>query len=523
MDTAKIKALIVVIVALFAALYLGIAAATAQFEVVIWIVGGLALTICLALGRRIWLIIPFMTTLGLVLPIPGNFSTEFLAQCATILFLTLLFLMRRLPMAVRFTELEFWCLVMVLFVVQAYARNPVGLNIFGSQTVGAKPYALFAVTLVAAYAMSIMRIDPNDLRWWVRLTLLGSIANFFIGMLGVFVPAIGYYLGASFASDVGNQNAVGGEMRDAGAASRVAFVRGLSRTLSLWIASRVPVLRAAFHPLWAPLILFTLGLAAVSGYRSQLAIVGLTYFVSLCYRGGFIHIVIATTIGAVLVGLLAFVNLVAPLPPNIQRALTVLPGTWESRYVQDAEGSTDWRTEIWLEALTSDRYIRNKALGDGLGFTVQQLERMGALAEMKYSGVGVSGFDAQRESILISGDYHSGPVQTIRVIGYAGLVFLLIGMVRLAVHAHRQIQRTRGTEWFSTALFIGIPIIWGPFFWVFIFGSFTEAVSLMLMGSALVRMLEKNLPLPDYMPRSRHLPLPLSTREQQPNGNSARA
>ena len=73
MDSSKIKNLIVLSLAVFAALYLGIAAATAQMEVVLWVVGGLGLTVCLAMGRRIWLMLPFMTSLSLVLPIQGNF------------------------------------------------------------------------------------------------------------------------------------------------------------------------------------------------------------------------------------------------------------------------------------------------------------------------------------------------------------------------------------------------------------------------------------------------------------------
>ena len=120
---------------------------------------------------------------------------------------------------------------------------------------------------------------------------------------------------------------------------------------------------------------------------------------------------------------------------------------------------------------------------------------------------------------MMSGDFHSGPVQTIKTIGYVGLLILVIGLVRVAVHAHRQIMRCRGTEWYPTALFIGIPIIWGPFCWVFIFGSFSGGFFMLFMGSAIVRMLEQNLPLPAYI-TARHMPYLLQSRaRQQPAGN----
>ena len=124
--------------------------------------------------------------------------------------------------------------------------------------------------------------------------------------------------------------------------------------------------------------------------------------------------------------------------------------------------------------------------------------------------MGTSGFEAHREAILSNGDYHSGPVQTIRTIGYVGLFFLLIAQVRLAVHAHRQIQRCRNTEWFPLALFIGIPLIYAPIFFVFIVGSFAQATAGIMLGYSMISLLERNLPLPEYVKRGR-LPFLLQT------------
>jgi hypothetical protein len=129
-------------------------------------------------------------------------------------------------------------------------------------------------------------------------------------------------------------------------------------------------------------------------------------------------------------------------------------------------------------------------------------------------GMGSGGFDYHRESILISGDYHSGPVQTIRVCGYVGLAILIIGMLRVAVHAHRQIERCRNTEWFSTALFIVAIYVWHTFSWVFIFGSFSGGADALLMGTALVRLLEKTLPLPEYEVKRRE-PYTLNSHRQR--------
>jgi hypothetical protein len=498
MDSSKIKTILVSALAAFAALYLGIAAATAQVEAVLWIVGAGGVTVCFILGRRIWLLLPFMTSLALTLPVQGNFSTGLIGQLLVLGFCGLLFLMRKLPMQGRFTELEFWNLLFLLCVVQVYIRNPVGLNLFGGENIGGKPYVMFAITVASAFLISILRVPPHELKWYVRAVMLGSWINFSLGAIGKLVPGIGMFLGASFANDVEqSQDLSDRSAIDEGAANRVGFVRSISTNLANWVSSRISPLKACFMPLWAPLVGFSLLAAAVSGFRSQFAAVGLTFLIGIFYRGGFRHLFLASVLGVSVLSVLGLVNLVNPLPPNIQRSLTFLPGTWDQRYKKDTAQSTEWRMQMWIDALSSNRYIKNHILGDGLGMTAEQWRRAHS------SATSVGNVDAHRESAMQSGDYHSGPVQTIRTVGYVGLVVLLVGLLRLAVHTHRQIERCRDTEWFPVALFIGNIYIWYAFSWTFIIGTFLSGATVLLMGGAMIRLLQNNLPLPAYVVKRR--------------------
>jgi hypothetical protein len=498
MDFQKIKAIIIFALAAFGALYLGIAAATAQVEAVAWVFGGLILTVCLALGRRIWLLLPLMSSISLVLPLPGSFTTLFLTQLLVLGFLTLLFLSRRLPLEFRVTELELICLLYLCAVIQVYLRNPVGLNIFGGETVGGKAYFIFGVSFATAVFLSMLRIDPNDLKWWVRLSIIGALTNFGLGVAMKLFPSVGYVLGASFSTDVEEET-----QQVDGTANRVSFVRGISSTLALWISSRISPVKACFHPFYGLLMLLSLTLAAISGFRIQLIGVGLIFLIGIAYRGGFASVLVSSLMGTALVVLLAVVNLITPLPPNIQRALTFLPGTWEERYEKDAAGSTEWRVLMWKEALLTDKWIQNKWLGDGLGFSKLELRAMIAANENKNTERTISGLSSIQENFMISGGYHSGPVVTIRTIGYVGLFILFIGYIRMMVNAHRQIIRARGTEWFPTVLFICIPIIAGPLGWTFLYGSFEGGAAILVMGCAMVRILERNLPLPAYVMKRR--------------------
>jgi hypothetical protein len=300
-----------------------------------------------------------------------------------------------------------------------------------------------------------------------------------------------------------------GAASDTTRATRLLEVSIFGQKLALWVSSFKNPLRAALAPKWLFLILLSLACALFGGFRSGFAAVILTYVVGTWYRGGLGAVLAGAVVGCGGVALLAVINLILPLPPNVQRSLTFLPGTWEQRYKDDAKDSTEWRVVVWKEVLFTDRWIENKMIGDGLGFTNQQLSYQLSLTDTQATRVGISGFDMQRESILASGDYHSGPISTIRVIGYVGLVFLILFQIRLAVHAHRQIMRCRGTQWHPLALLIGLPMIWQPFYFLFIFGDFrAEAVSL-LMGAAMIRILERGLPLPAYGMRPHLHPTPL--------------
>lgn len=499
MDSSKIKAIIVAVLALFAALYLGISAATAQVETVMWVVGGSGLAVCFTLGKRIWMILPFLGGLGLTLMIPGQPSTLLLAQAVFIGFCCVLFLMRALPARFVFTELEFWVLLLALAIFQAYARNPVGINLFGGESMGGKPYAMFLITLVSSMVLGSLRIPPPDLRWILKLSIIAGIISFCVQTVGYFVPGIGVWYGAA---GLENSNASGIETGAYGAnvATRIGFLGTTARNLSLWVSTFISPIRACFDPRWAPLVLLSLAFATASGFRNEVVSVGLIYLIGIAYRGGLGSLLISGLSLAMALAVLAFVNLSNPLPANIQRSLGFLPGTWDQDQVEDGENSTTWRVEMWKEALFTDFWIKNKILGDGLGLTREEYNFISSLKGVNIGGaVGSGKITLQQQLMMAAGNYHSGPVQSIRYIGYLGLLILLLAQIRLAVHAHRQIKRARNTEWFPLALFIGIPLIKAPFFFVFVFGDFGATTASFLLGVAFVRLLETNLPLPSYV------------------------
>lgn len=488
----SIQGIIVLIVGTFLSIWLGMSIVTDQTETIIQIIALIVVLVCFFLGQKIWLLIPFAVTLNLGLRLPGNPDSLLLAQILVLGFSSLQLLMRKLPFRLGWTELEFWVFILTLLIAQVYFRNPVSVNIFGGDTVGGKGYALYLIASASCLLLAGLRVPPKLLNWILPLSIIGSLTNLTISIIGTFVPSIAYYTGASFAraDEINYENY--GKTVDARAASRLGFANEFAKTLSLWISSYISPIRACFRPRLAPFVFLALVAAMMSGFRNSIMAVGFTFLIGIAYRSGTSGILLSTISGIAALAVLALVNIIHPLPPNIQRSLTFLPGTWEERYKVDAEESTEWRVEIWKEALSGDRWIRNKIFGDGLGFTTENLEKSFTLKS------GSGGLGLHQEQILITGDYHSGPVSFIRVIGCVGLAFFLVAQFRLGVHAHRQIIRCRGTEWFPLALFIGIPLIFGPFFFVFIFGEFKSNCASFLLSVGMVRLLENNLPLPPW-------------------------
>jgi hypothetical protein len=499
--SSSIRGAIVIVISIIVAIWLGVNIVTDQTLAVLYILGSSLFLTCVFLGRKIWLLYVLFSTLNFQL-IRGLGTVE-VGQVLFIGFTFVIFLMRRQPLQIKFGELEILMLLLACCVIQVYLRNPVGLNIFGSGSVGGRPYFIVLLAFLTGSLLGNIVVPPHEIKWALKLSILGSL-------LGLCLSAIQSLRGGEI-SKIDRKSG----LEDRNESGRIGILGGIGTSLAQIISTFVSPFRACFNPLWGPLILISIGAAAGSGYRNNVAYLGMVYLVAIAYRNGFAAVLISLMSAIVGLGILAVVNIASPLPPNIQRALSPFPGTWEDRYIKDAEESTEWRVQMWKEALFTDYWIHNKILGDGLGFTKKEYELMMSTLE---GGSGLqstgSGMNLQQESMMISGGYHSGPVQTVRVVGYVGLIILIIALARNAVHAHRQIIRCRRTEWYSLALYFGIPVIIQPFMFIFIVGDFGRDASTVFISYGILRLLEKNLPLPTYSKHRQNL-YKLNTRDSK--------
>ena len=143
---------------------------------------------------------------------------------------------------------------------------------------------------------------------------------------------------------------------------------------------------------------------------------------------------------------------------------------------------------MWRQALFTNRYIRNKLLGDGFGFRLQDIqgfESMGGMASASSEQV--------QEYFLVIGAYHSGPVSAIRYVGGVGLFLMTMFMIAAAVYAWKLIVKSSGTAFFPMALFVGCPVIFLPVAYWLIFGAADGAYIGFLLNLAMLNMLDRSL------------------------------
>ncbi|HEY3901269.1 MAG TPA: hypothetical protein VGM54_21855 [Chthoniobacter sp.] len=444
----------------------------------------------LVVRERIWMVIPAWWMLGgkvSVLPLPFT-----VAQLGIALAFVMFLILKALKI-VRFKPkigiLEIWMLIMLAYVGTVYLRNPVGVEALGSDRVGGKPYVDILIACAGYWVLARVVVTVRQAFWVPLLGLFGSsvhaVLNFLADRYPFLVgPMSSLYSGISAAEALADPLTPLPE-----ASSRFAYLQGLGSGLAtVACAFWRPI--TLLNPLrFGRFLVFMLAVVCVllSGFRSNLIGVFELFLLSSYFRRGWGEVFRVSGLAAGAVGFLILLQgNVIDLPIPAQRALSFLPGQWEEAAKMEAQGSTEWRLDMWKAMLDGDKYIKNKWLGDGYGFTHYQLETMTANA------FGGMASDAQ-ENLLITGGVHSGPISAIRYVGYVGLAIFLTLLVLAAFRAARLIRRAQGTPYFPMALWMGLGTILLPINFVFIFGAFENDFPSTIVTIGFLRMLENSL------------------------------
>ena len=168
----------------------------------------------------------------------------------------------------------------------------------------------------------------------------------------------------------------------------------------------------------------------IRGFRATIITLGLGFVVQFCFERLFrVRYVLPVALSA-FSDLLSWCHLQGIFPPLYSCTLSILPVKIDPQVRASAQGSLEWRWEMW------------KALADqipqyfwlGKGYAIDPTDLYFADQAMR------RGFGKHHEGSLVAGDYHSGPLSILipfGIFGSVGFVWFLGACIRLLYRNYR--------------------------------------------------------------------------------------
>lgn len=444
------------------------------------------------LKTNIWVLIPigwYVTGRLPFLPLP--FTVRDLCILLAIFAFALFFALRVVPWKRRLGALDYLIFINLAYLASVYFRNPVGAWAFQSQMVGGRPYFEALTAFGAFIILSRANLTPFIARIFPLFYLVPTMILAGLELLARLAPQVAQPIERVY-SGVAGQGPFSGGLGPEAQLGQTRFTAmkevGVIGALALCARHSPAKLISPLHPFLLLLLLLAFFAVFLSGFRSAFLFVLVALFLASVLRRRMTDVWIG--VGAIALALVALISVqgsLVQLPMTVQRTLSWLPGDWDNEAVRDAEGSSTWRYEMVVWAWNDSRIIKDKIWGQGFGISIDDMNIIAsALIGGQQGGMFIGGSD--RENFMLTGSFHNGPVSTIRYVGVVGLALFYPLLCYMAVLAWRLCRRAAGTSVFPLALFLGIPIIYEPFNFMFIFGGFDGSISQTLYWAGLLNM-----------------------------------
>lgn len=486
-------------------LLLGIAVAIAMGDAVgsggytfiaIFFAACVGIPLLLQLGTNSWLLLVLgiaFTDRSPLLPIPLR-VTEILTIAAALGF-ALQVIMRRIPLKVQLANVDYLATACLIWLVVTFIKNPVGIAFLGSGMVGGRTYISLIFAFIGYFILSRSRIPAN---WAFKLPLIVALAwalPHALNAAAVVSPEFSSIISRVYLVQMSDESLLTGQ----GELGTVSRVFGLEKmTFPLLLAMCAYYSPVTFvnplYPFRVMGFIISFVLIGLSGFRTALiSMVGCTT-IAVWLRGRLTDFIPLAVAGFVLlISLIGAVQSGVPVPLTIQRALSVLPLGWDKDAVNDAQGTLDWRVDMWRDALNDPNYFKDKIFGDGFGYTYQEMILFAN--QMTRQGSGLAGA-ASYELFMIRGSLHNGPLSSLRYGGVVGLILLTALMIGTAIYAVKVVKASAGTVYSPMALFTAIPLIYEPFAFFTIIGAYDNQMIQYFFGLGILNLINRSLPHP---------------------------
>jgi hypothetical protein len=483
------------VLGLFLAVFIGNAVGSSDMRIVAGIIALIpVVVIFVKLKTNIWVLIPIGWLLSGRLPwLPLPFTVRDLCMMAAIFFFTLFFATRALPWKRKVGTLDYLIYINLAYLATVYVRNPAGFWALQTSMVGGRPYFEVGLALGAYLILSRVQISDFIAKIFPLFFVIPAWCVALLDLIARLMPQTSQaiammYSGVSAggASGVIQQETRVGETRLGG-----MQWAGWSSVLALCSKYNPISLISPFHPFRSVLLGVAITAIFLSGFRSVILFAMVVFLLAALLRGNIKELWIAGA--GMLVGLVLLISVqgtLIQLPLTVQRTLAWLPGDWSEEAKSLGEDSTRWRVEMWGWAWNDDRILRDKVWGQGFGLSLDDLSLIATSLMQGQTGQTLLG-GSDRESFLITGTFHNGPLSAIKYIGAVGLSLYFPLMCYMAWLAWRLCIRARGTKALPLALFVGIPIIFEPFNFVVVFGALDQNYPQLLFWAGLLNMTQR--------------------------------
>jgi hypothetical protein len=479
------------------AVVVGNAVGSADMRMVAGIVALIPIiVIFVQLKTNIWVLIPIGWFLSGRLPwLPLPFTVRDLCMMTVIFFFGLFFLTRAVPWKRKLSTLDYLIYINLAYLATVYVRNPAGFWAMQTSMVGGRPYFEIALAFGAFVILSRVTISDFVAKIFPLFFVFPAWCVGILDVIGRLSPQAGAALNALY-SGVGSSGVTSAFQQDAQLGeTRMTGLQnaGVSSVVALVSRYNPISMVSPLYPFRLLLLAVAFGAIFLSGFRSTLLFALVAALLSITLRGRLRDLWLSAGIGiAVLVAVISLQGSVLQFPLTMQRALSWLPGDWDEATVASAEDSSRWRFEMWEWAWNDDRILRDRTWGQGFGLSLDDMSLIAA-SLMAGGGGGSMLGGSDRESFMITGAFHSGPLSTIKYIGIVGLALYYPLMCYMAFLAWRICRQASGTKVFPLALFVGIPIIYEPFNFVIIFGALDSGYPQLLFWAGLLKLTQRYL------------------------------
>jgi hypothetical protein len=299
---------------------------------------------------------------------------------------------------------------MVIVVVETiFLTGGIGSRVLGSEQYGGRRYISIFAAILGYFALTAQAVPPK-----YRMTL--ALVFFLSGITGA-ISDLAYALGPNFyflyllvSSNVASLQALTQETL-----LRFSGLSFASLAICFALLLRYGIRGTLANPWRITVLLLAAAASLFGGYRSNIILLVLVFACQFYYEGLIrTKYMFIFSAGGLLAGIVVIV-FVDRMPLSVQRSLSFLPLNVDATARQDADGTLDWRLQIWKTVLPDVP----KYLLVGKGYNFNATDYMLTQESMK------RGMYNSYEDTIISGNYHNGILTVLIPLGALGMVAFL--------------------------------------------------------------------------------------------------